>query len=169
MYPPWVNQLFECIGCMKCSKILRPENILSIAVERDHVKAFIPMPMVRIHAQCPRCNCLHQITDERTVEDIRAAIEAQCNRKYEDDSTSCSVPGITPPFPSPNFPNDDDEPLLAFQGTPRQLMKPEGPPRAISDEDEAQFKRLLKRTSFRRRSRSYWKFMYRLGVFPENN
>jgi hypothetical protein len=161
MYPQWINDIFEKLRCTNCSAYIKTKHIHGITTEYNPASPFSKLPRAKINANCPRCNTTHQVVQSLPLDIILTAIKAHCTKDFEPPKEE--EPFDAPPPPSDpggcdgqSLCSDCEEPCLP-RFDRRQMH-----PFPISDSEVAAFMRLLERTSFRRDTKSFKRFMSRL-------
>jgi hypothetical protein len=161
MYPKWINDIFENLRCTKCSAFIKTKHINGITTEYDPSSLFSKLPKAKVNANCPRCGTTHQVVQTMPLKIIFEAIEAHCSRGSEPAKEMKPADDPLPPIDQGGCDGkavcgDCEEPCL-----PRfETRLPQ--PSPISDSEVEAFLRLLKRTSFKRESKSFQRFMSRL-------
>ena len=188
LYPQWIKQLFSGkMGCESCSEPLSLDDIIGVGLYcPDAATDFSVGPQSAVEAYCSHCGNRTHFTINKVLSETVKAVEAF----YE--VIARKRMGHKPPWgtlPSPNYkpeeeadkkqPGSDVRPYgHRFRGQGfseeaerwrnrrrRRRFKIGGPP---SDEEVKKFLRRLEKTSFKRSTKSFQKFMADMGITIED-
>ena len=169
MEPPlWVKAMFSEIGgsCMNCRWQLTISDIEAVGL-RGPAHAYESDPLVELTVQCPNCGQRHAFQDRRTLPEVLHAVH------WFHEYVLLDLP------PEPSGPSRVFDPLLRRARHEQQRKGPgrggrqlanrpsrrrDSPKTPMTKAEVQQFLRMLGRTSLKRNSKSWARFLERLGT-----
>jgi len=149
MCPKWMIEIFKALRCGDCKKPLFPNELERIGMEYRLSPGNRRSPFVILEIRCSCCQQTYVISEQRNLRDIIEAITA-CHiylfqgPPKEGDESACAVAEL------PNLPHAG-----------RFRIPPTTP---MSGVKIRSFLKRLERTSFKRKTKSYRKWIRDLGV-----
>ena len=169
-YPHWVHNIINQLkGCPKCGAPMDVGQLVGIAARiPGGIYAGRRKPIGRLCMCCDACDKETALDVPVTSHELLAAIEILTEFIEEQDDDADDVL-----LPSPNYPTAGPE---QYPSTPfnQERLEAMGLPsrkhalRPISHREVRAFLNNLDRTSLRRTSKSFYRFMLRLGVDLES-
>ena len=148
MFPPWVELILNGLPCPHCRRPLAADTVIAVGVIFPrHLAPVDIRPQALILAGCPGCGRILEINSYQELPEILAAVEVQYRR--------LAAAAASAPIQSPFRQTDEDRHHHEDRGV--------NPLRAPPTEAEIRgFLNLLHRTSFKRTSISFRRWLTRL-------
>lgn len=144
--PPWIERIVRSQPCLRCSKPLKLNMLVGVGVmvpEQPFLGEHRPMAMVMV--RCHACTQVSNFISLQELDDIltaaRACYDEHANRSYQ---SQCA-------HAADNTAQDADSP----RGHALDRS-------AVTDDEVQRFVRLLNRTSFKRQSITFRRWLERL-------
>ena len=168
-YPTWITAMFDPPRrCSKCDGTLKIDQIVAVGLYTpNEVSDTAAGPMAGIEVRCDDCGQLLRITSDVDVDDIAAGTKAFYHLILEHRMDTEHKVWVR--LPSPNFIEKNKVPKHndAFglrEGRIKRVRRDAALQQMPSDKEVQVFLNKLRRTSFKRDSKSFKRFMTELCV-----
>ncbi len=159
MYPNWVIEIFADNRCIQCQSLIGIDAIEVIGLQSPTVaELYSPMPLGLVVAKCPHCHEYIHFTMRMDRQSIQEAID-ELARVIAIKSEESTGTLFALPKKSTKKPNRAPAPKQV-----RPSRRQDHPLDQPTDEERRAFIYVLRLTSFRRASKSFYDWMRRLGI-----